>query len=268
MRCSATSYPGPATRRLRLRPSLHRGRTPRIDPTAALLSMRLSVIIPVLNEAQRIVPLLETLRSGCDGDQEVIVVDAASSDGSATLARPLADRVISTSAGRALQMNAGARIATGEVLLFLHADTTPPPDFALAIERGLRQQGRGWGRFDVRLSGHSLLLRVVEALMNWRSRASGIATGDQAIFCRRGLFEQVGGFPDIGLMEDIVLSSHLKRVVDPVCLRERVTVSSRRWERDGILRTVLLMWGLRLAFALGVDPAKLSRIYYPPRAGA
>ena len=168
-------------------------------------------------------------------------------------------------------MNAGARGASGDTLLFLHADTWLPAEFDRLILEALGNGQRSWGRFDVRFSGRHRLLRVIAAMMNLRSRLSGIATGDQGIFVARTVFDSAGGFPEIPLMEDIALTRRLKRLSPPVCLREKVVTSSRRWERKGILRTVLLMWGLRLGYALGVSPERLHRIYYgggEPDAGA
>jgi rSAM/selenodomain-associated transferase 2 len=160
-------------------------------------------------------------------------------------------------------MNAGARRATGAVLLFLHADTVLS-DHCIAALCAHAAAGRDlWGRFDVRLSGRHFLLRIVERLMNWRSRATGIATGDQAIFVSRGLFDHVGGFADLPLMEDIELCRRLKRIRPPLCLPQQVVTSSRRWEQNGILRTIVHMWRLRLAYWLGVDPLRLARRYYP-----
>lgn len=159
-------------------------------------------------------------------------------------------------------MNEGARRASGEVLLFLHADTSLPEDAPRRLLEACAGRDAAWGRFDVRLSGSHWLLRVVETAMNYRSRLTGIATGDQAMFVRRSLFEQVGGFPHLALMEDIALSRLLLRVRKPLCLRERVVTSSRRWLRHGILKTVFLMWSLRFAYALGADPQRLHRIYY------
>lgn len=222
--------------------------------------MRLSVVIPCLNEAAAIIDTLDTLRPLCEAGHEVIVVDAGT-DGTADLAAPRADRVLRAPPGRAVQMNRGATAATGDVLLFLHADTRLPPSAAGAIAAGLARRHRNWGRFDVRLSGPQPFLRLVETLMNWRSRLTGIATGDQAIFVDHETFLAVGGYPEIPLMEDIALSKALKRHGPPVCLRERVTTSSRRWERNGMVRTVLLMWWLRLRYFLGADPAKLARRY-------
>ena len=223
---------------------------------------RIAIILPVLNEEARIAAGLTLLQPLRRQNCELIVVDGGSGDQTVTLAEPLADRVILGHKGRAAQMNAGARQASGDILWFLHADSLPPPDVATLLRAALARTDRRWGRFDVRLSGRHPLLRVVETLMNVRSRLTGIATGDQGIFVRRDLFEQVGGYPAIALMEDIALSRLLKRQGRPVCLRQRLTTSSRRWERDGILCTILLMWRLRLAYFFGADPDRLARIYY------
>lgn len=221
----------------------------------------LSIIIPVLNEAAGIVATvtaLQPLRArGC----EVIVADGGSTDGSPDLARPLADRVVSSDLGRARQQNAGAAEATGDVLLFLHADTRLPEDADRIVIDGLRASGRGWGRFDVRLTGGHPMLRVIERMIGARSRLSGIATGDQAIFVRREWFARAGGFPGIPLMEDVALSKALKRLGTPLCLRETVVTSSRRWEERGVWRTMALMWRLRLEFWLGTDPERLAERY-------
>jgi len=223
---------------------------------------RISIVVPILNEATHLVGCLRALQSLRAQNCELIVADGGSQDQSVALAEPLADHVITGSKGRALQMNAGARQADGDILWFLHADTLPPPDAADLIRAALADPEQCWGRFDVRLSGRHRLLRVVETLMNARSRLTGIATGDQGIFVRRNLFERVGGYPPIALMEDIALSCLLKRHRWPICLRQRVLASSRRWERDGVFRTILLMWRLRLAYFFGADPADLTRIYY------
>lgn len=223
--------------------------------------MRLSIIIPTLNEAAAITATLAPLQALRQAQHEVIVVDGGSDDATAAIAATAADRVVTAARGRARQMNAGAALAAREVLLFLHADTALPADCAELIIAGMRRTRRRWGRFDVRLSGAPPLLRVIETAMNLRSRISGIATGDQAIFVERALFEQVGGFPDQPLMEDIALSRLLKRRGRPLCLRARVVTSSRRWETRGIVRTVLLMWRLRLAYFCGADPRRLARHY-------
>jgi rSAM/selenodomain-associated transferase 2 len=228
---------------------------------------RLSIIIPTLNEAAAIgdtLAALQPLRArGC----EVIVADGGSTDATVALARPLADAVVTSEAGRARQQNAGAAAARGEVLLFLHADTRLPPDADVSIFDELRRTGRGWGRFDVRLTGRHPVLRLIERMMNLRSRLTGIATGDQAIFVRREPFRAVGGFPEIPLMEDVALSMALKRLGPPLSLREPVTTSSRRWEEHGVYRTMVLMWRLRAEYWLGADPARLADRYRVVRPG-
>lgn len=223
---------------------------------------RISIIIPVLNEAETLGECLRDLQALRAQRCELIVADGGSRDRSAVLAAPLADRVVLAPKGRALQMNAGAEQAGGSILWFLHADSRPPPDAARLIREAMAVSGVGWGRFDVGLSGRRPSLRIVETMMNLRSRLSGIATGDQGIFVRRALFERIGGYPSIALMEDIALSRLLKRHGRPVCLRQRLQTSSRRWERDGVWRTILLMWRLRLAYFFGADPARLARMYY------
>jgi rSAM/selenodomain-associated transferase 2 len=225
---------------------------------------RISVVVPVLNEAAHLAGSLRALQPLRERGCELIVADGGSRDRSVALAEPLADRVVVAPEGRAAQMNAGARQAGGDILWFLHADTRPPPDAAELIRAALARPERRWGRFDVRLSGSLPALRMVERTMNLRSRLTGIATGDQGIFVRRDLFERIGGYPPIALMEDITLSRALKRHGRPICLRQRVLTSSRRWERDGVWRTILLMWRLRLAYFFGADPDRLARIYYRP----
>jgi rSAM/selenodomain-associated transferase 2 len=221
----------------------------------------LSIIIPVLNEAAVIVTALEALAPLRSRGAEVIVVDGGSADRTAALAEPFADSVITSARGRAVQMNTGAAVARGDVLVFLHADTRLPPDPDRIILDGLARSGRAWGRFDVSIEGRHPLLRVVATSMNARSRLTGIATGDQAMFMTRKAFTGVGGFPDIALMEDIELSRRLKRISPPLRLRARVTTSSRRWENRGVLRTILLMWRLRLAYFFGASPDDLARRY-------
>jgi len=224
------------------------------------VDVRLSIVIPTLNEADGIVEALTALTPLRALGHEVIVVDAGE-DGTAELARSRADRVLRGPRGRAAQMNRGAAAARGDVLVFLHADTRLLASADRLIADGLAVTGRAWGRFDVRLSGGQPSLRIVEASMNWRSRLTGIATGDQAIFVTRDRFRAVGGYPEMALMEDVALSKALKRLGPPLCLRARVTTSSRRWERDGVVRTVLLMWSLRLRYFLGADPSGLARRY-------
>jgi len=222
----------------------------------------LSVVIPTLNEAAGILSFFRPLQRLRERGVELILADGGSRDGTVAAASPLADRVLSSPPGRALQMNAGAAHAGGDVLLFLHADARLPDDAERLILDGLRETGRRWGHFDVRLSGAAAMLRVVEWMMNRRSRFTGIATGDQGLFIERGLFNEIGGFPAIELMEDIALCATLKRHGRPLCLAQSVIASSRRWEKHGIWRTIALMWRLRLAYFLGAEPARLAEIYY------
>jgi rSAM/selenodomain-associated transferase 2 len=221
----------------------------------------ISIIVPILNEVDTLPDLFEHLlfcqRQGC----EVILVDGGSVDNSVALARLAGFTVFETSQGRARQMNIGAAAAQGDVLIFLHADTRLPVNADRIISQTLADSCNGWGRFDVHIEGRSSMLKVISTLMNLRSRLSGIATGDQAIFIKRSLFDQVGGFPDQALMEDIEISRRLKRLCRPVCLKEKVTTSGRRWESRGIWRTILLMWRLRLAYWLGTSAERLARAY-------
>ena len=219
----------------------------------------ISVIVPVLNEAETIGRALRSARGAAV--REVIVVDGGSDDATTDVAAPLADRVVSAARGRASQMNAGAEIARGAVMLFLHADTILPVGFDGAVLTALRDRRYVGGRFDVTLAPRSPLLWLTGELMNVRSRWSRIATGDQAIFVRREVFQAIGGFPDIPLMEDIAFSRLLKRTGRIACLRQRVRASSRRWRTNGILRTILLMWSLRLLYFCGVSPERLRRLY-------
>jgi rSAM/selenodomain-associated transferase 2 len=222
--------------------------------------MILSIVMPVLDEAADIEAALAALAPYRQRGVEVIVVDGGSSDRTLELARPLADRVIAAPRGRAMQMNAGASAAHGDILLFLHADTRLPENADRLVLDGIARSGRIWGRFDVRIDGGGLL-GLVAFTMNWRSRLTGITTGDQALFVTAAAFKTAGGFPPIALMEDVALSARLKRTGKPLALRARVTTSARRWRKHGTLRTLLLMWRLRLAYFLGADPAKLARAY-------
>lgn len=223
--------------------------------------MSLSIIIPALNEAGHIAATLDALQALRRRSVEVIVVDGGSVDATVTLARPLADHVITAERGRARQMNAGAAAATGEILCFLHADTRLPENADGLIIGGLARARRSWGRFDVDIEGSHPMLKIIARMMNWRSRLTGIATGDQAIFVTRSLFEAAGRFPEIPLMEDIALSRRLKVYGRPLCIAHRLATSGRRWEQHGLWRTMLLMWRLRLAYWLGADPAKLAARY-------
>lgn len=224
--------------------------------------MKVSILIPALNEAENLSRLLPTLQVARRDGHEVILCDGGSQDDTLAIAAQYADRVLSTARGRALQMNTAAQHATGSVLIFLHADTQPPPNFATLVCEQLKTSGRPWGHFDVALDTRRPTLKLVQAMMNRRSRWTGIATGDQTIFLLRGVFLRVGGYPNIALMEDIALSRALKKVGPPIVLHTKVRTSARRWEQHGIWRTILTMWRLRLAYWLGADPDKLAAQYY------
>ncbi|MBC7502843.1 MAG: TIGR04283 family arsenosugar biosynthesis glycosyltransferase [Herminiimonas sp.] len=223
--------------------------------------MRISIIIPVLNEAGQVAARMQALASLRADGAELLVADGGSIDGTAHLAAPFADRVLVGALGRALQMNAGADIASGEILLFLHADTTLPSGALALIRQALSGSRHAWGRFDVAIDGRPRMLKVIATMMNLRSRMTGIATGDQAIFVRRETFAAIGGYPPQALMEDIELSRRLKRCTPPCCLRQRVVTSGRRWETRGVWRTILLMWRLRWLYWRGVSPDKLAAVY-------
>jgi rSAM/selenodomain-associated transferase 2 len=223
----------------------------------------LSIVIPALNEAAGIEATLQALQPLRLRGVELVLADGGSSDSTPTLAQPWVDAVVDAPRGRALQMNAGAARARADVLLFLHADTRLPPLADVLVLQAVQRSDKGacWGRFDVRIEGRAWMLRVVAPLMNLRSRASGIATGDQAIFITRGAFERVGGFPEQPLMEDIEISRRLKRLGRPACLRARVCTSGRRWEQRGVWRTIVLMWRLRWRYWRGESPARLAEAY-------
>jgi rSAM/selenodomain-associated transferase 2 len=230
--------------------------------------MKLSVIMPVLNEAAGIEEALRALAPLRARGVEVVVADGGSSDATVALAHPLVDVVIAAPRGRGIQMNAGAAASRGDVLLFLHADTRLPVDADALIRDGFvrsgREAGRFWGRFDVRIAGAHPLFPIIAAMMNLRSRITGIATGDQATFMSRSAFGP--GFPDIALMEDIAMTQRLKHAGPPLCIASAVVTSGRRWEKHGVMRTILLMWWLRLAYFLGANPNWLARRYgYVPR---
>ncbi len=191
---------------------------------------------------------------------EVIVVDGGSSDNTCNKAEPYVDQlIISDQAGRASQMNIGAKASAGEILWFLHADTLIPEDAAITVVEALNNNM--WGRFNLYLSGRHPLLRIIGRMINIRSCWSGIATGDQGIFLTRTIFEKVGGYPLIPLMEDIALSKRLKREGRPACVKQQLITSSRRWEERGIVTTVVLMWRLRFAYWVGVSPHRIAKMY-------
>jgi len=222
--------------------------------------MKLSIVIPAVNETGNIEPLLTTLQGLRQRGHEIIVVDGGSTDGTTTTAHPWCDQCLVSERGRAVQMRAGARVASGDILWFLHADSIVPPRADELIAQALSNTA-GWGGFPVRLSGRRRLLRIVARLMNIRSRMTGILTGDQGIFVTRDLFDRVGGFQAIPLMEDIDLSARLKRVMRPVFTAETLGTSSRRWESGGIVRVIVRMWLLRAAYYFGV-PAHYLAAYY------
>lgn len=221
--------------------------------------MSVSIIIPVLNEEVAINALLRQLQHYRQQGHEVIVVDGGSEDKTIEIAKNLADKVLSSQAGRALQMNTGAAQVTSDSLWFLHADTEIDKNAIIKIENALKQHD--WGRFNIKLSGQNSLFRIIEKMINLRSCFSGIATGDQGIFVKLSHFNRVNGYSDLPLMEDVDLSKKLKTISPPVCVKDELVTSSRRWEQKGILATVLLMWRLRFLFWLGVSAEKLAKQY-------
>lgn len=226
----------------------------------------LSIIIPVLNEAATIETLLLALQPmrirGC----ELLLVDGGSTDKTMALALPLVDKLLQSAPGRAVQMNAGAGAASAALLWFLHADSQVPAQSDRAIQQALSTPGIVWGYFQIRLSGRSLLLRVIEWAMNQRVRCTHVATGDHSLFISREMFESIGGYPHIALMEDIAISKRLRILCRPLRIEQRIVTSSRRWESRGVVRTVLHMWYLRSLYFIGVSPAYLARLYRPDAA--
>ena len=224
-----------------------------------MIQKKFSIIIPTLNEQQGIETCLQALQK-LRLQAEIIIADGGSQDNTLTLATAWVDQIIQTKKGRAKQMNAAAKLATGEILIFLHADTFLPDDALILIEQALSTD-KQWGRFNIRLIEASLMLKVIAQMMNWRSCLTGIATGDQTIFVRRRLFKKIGGYADIALMEDISLSKTLKTHGSPVCLKATVTSSGRRWLQFGVFKTIWLMWNLRIRYWLGQSPDKLAELY-------
>ena len=222
---------------------------------------KISIIIPVLNEEDQIEICLSGLQELRSRGHEVIVIDGESTDNTQVLAMPFAYKTIQHEKGRARQMNAGTKKTGGDILLFLHADTRLPQDADKHILAAIKESEHCWGYFNVQLSGAHWLFRIIERCMNLRSWTTGIATGDHAIFMTRWIYEEVGGYEEIELMEDIAVSSKLNQIVKPVSLREKVITSSRRWEQNGIIRTIFKMWRLRLAYFIGVTPATLVKQY-------
>jgi rSAM/selenodomain-associated transferase 2 len=220
-----------------------------------------SIVIPVLNESSGIEKTLQSLQYVRELACELIVVDGGSTDDTFSRAQPLVDCCLLSPPGRARQMNLAAARASGQWLLFLHADTRLPEDFSAYIQR-LLSSNYYWGFFKLRLNGGHFLFRIIERAINIRSAFSRVATGDQLLFCRRAVFEEIGGFDNIPLMEDIAFSKALRKKYQSFIWNTPVVTSSRRWEQGGIIKTVFLMWCLRLAYFLGVSPQRLHRFYY------
>jgi len=225
--------------------------------------MNISVIIPVLNEARTVAVTLEALIRL--SPHEIIVVDGGSTDRTAEICQQFGVKVMVSARGRAQQMNSGAKAASGDILLFLHADTTLPNSAFDDIRLALGDSRYVGGRFDVELDGEHWMLKVIGAMINYRSRLSKVSTGDQAIFVRRFVFEQIGGYPAIPLMEDVAFCRTLRRTGEIACLKSRVMTSARRWEIDGVWRTILRMWALKLLYLAGVSPNRLKQYYADAR---
>jgi rSAM/selenodomain-associated transferase 2 len=225
------------------------------------VAMYLSIIIPALNEADHIAESLATLQLLRARGVEVIVVDGGSTDQTQSHAEPLVDRLVQSSKGRATQMNAGAAVAHGDVLLFLHADSSLPDQADDLIIDAIRN-GHSWGRFDVNIRGAHFMLAVIAWFINHRSRLSGISTGDQGLFVTRNAFDRMGGFPSQPLMEDVEICKRLRKLAPPACLSARISTSGRRWEKHGVWRTIFLMWKLRFQYWRGASPTELHAIYY------
>lgn len=224
--------------------------------------LKISFILPVLNEASIIAARLQRLQVYRQHGHEIVVVDGGSDDNTPELAESLADTVESTATGRSRQMNRGAELASGDLLLFLHIDTMLPDSVDRLLDARVRAGERQWGWFDVRLSNLKISYRIIARAMNLRARITSVCTGDQAMFVTSELFQRVGGFPKLPLMEDVAMSKLLRRQTRPVCIDNFAITSSRRWENHGVLKTIVFMWQLRLLYFLGVSPKRLVKRYY------
>ncbi|MDT8309943.1 MAG: TIGR04283 family arsenosugar biosynthesis glycosyltransferase [Methylophaga sp.] len=220
----------------------------------------IAIIVPVLNEAENLPALIAQFSKLSQPQDEVVIVDGGSTDETLEILADMNLQILSAHKGRASQMNAGALHSDADILVFLHADTQLPEN-ALALIRKVVAEGAGWGRFNVIISGARPMLKVIALFMNWRSRLTGIATGDQVIFIQRELFNDLGGFPEQPLMEDIEISKRLKKISRPACLSEKVITSGRRWQKHGIWKTIILMWWLRFAYWRGVPATALTKYY-------
>jgi rSAM/selenodomain-associated transferase 2 len=230
-------------------------------PTSRKSPPILSIIVPVQNRARTIGPVLHALKPFRDRNAEIVVVDGGSSDDTAILARPLADQVIRSSGSLARQMNEGAKVASGFIFLFLRPDTRLPQDADTQVMYGRSRDTSVWGRFDLRIQGRHMMLPLVARYLNWRSRLSGVATGDQAMFVQRESFFRVGGFQDIPVVADIDLSRRLKAISPPICVSSRVTVPGDRYDRDGVWKTLRTMTAMRWRYRMGAKPEQLAKRY-------
>ncbi len=223
--------------------------------------LKVSVIIPMLNEEPSLHLMMDHWKTLVQDGAELLVVDGGSTDASVDRVQKAGFKVLSSPRGRAQQMNTGAKSAQGDILLFLHADTIPPPRAVPILTKALQDSERVWGRFDVHIEGRAWMFPVIAFFINLRSRLSGMATGDQGIFVRRAMFEQMAGFPDQPLMEDIEISKRLLQYTKPLCLKARVRTSGRRWETRGVWRTIFLMWRLRWLYWRGTSAQDIARAY-------
>ncbi len=225
----------------------------------------LSIIVPVLNQSRTMIDTMSALKPFRQRGAEIIVVDGGSDDDTAVLAHPFADRVVKGPRGRAAQMNEGAKVASGFIFLFLPTDTTLPADADTQVMIGRARDTSVWGRFDMRLTGRHPLLPIVARLLNRRSRSSGIASCEQAIFVQRETFFRIGGFTDIPVMEDVEISKRLRAISPPICVTSRVTVPAKRFDRDGLWTTLRTMWIMRLRYRMGMKPEEILKRYVEPK---